>query len=219
VPRRPRARVLFRRGMAAQQQQAKKRPWYLVAALLGALALGLSGGYSGCATWAIYHGEIPRSDIVAGFTSDTDRDAVGAAWDRLVAAYDAAAPHEYPMGIALLLVSAALVLFAMRGMAGRGSARNILMQLVIVQAVLYVVEYFLTTGIRAADLDLYAAKQIAVTHDPEVEQLMALVKRAPWLLSFGLIVRTFASALIVFALTRQRSREFFEATTDPAVEQ
>jgi hypothetical protein len=204
----------------AAVKQPRKRPWYLVAALLGALALGLSGAYSGCEGWAIYRGQIAQSDVVAGFASDADRDAVGGAWDKLVAAYDAAEPREYPLTVGLLLVSATMVLFAMRGMAGRGSARNVLVQLVLVQAAITVAEFILTKDIIAADGHYRTVRQLAQTHDPELERVLPSVLQAwRWFVGFIVGGRAVVAMLVAYALTRPGSREFFEATSDPAVEQ
>jgi hypothetical protein len=207
-------------------QPARKRPWYLVAALLGALAFGMSGGCSGWQVWTVYHGDqIDHAAAVAAYSSEADRAAVGGALDRLIEAYDAAAPREYPLAVAMLLVSMTMVFFAMRGMAGRKSARNVLVQLVLVQAALCLGEFFLTKNLRAAWVELWTADTIAKMHEtaaqnPDGQRIIPILL---WIVGVRdavfLAVRTLGSALIAFALTRPRSREFFEATSDPAIEQ
>jgi hypothetical protein len=204
-------------------QQTRKRPWYLVVGLLAAMALGMQGSLAGWATWTMYHAQVDHALPIPTYATDAEREAADASWQRVIAAYDAN-PRENAFGVAMLVLGSAMVLFAMRGMAGRSSARNLLVQLVSVQAAIYVLEFFMTKGIRLAQLDCANALQrIDDARNPELNQLpwmvpfLAFIRS--WLQAIFLAGRTAVSALVVFALTRPGSREFFEAAPDPAVEQ
>ncbi len=204
---------------------AKARPWYLAAALIAASVFGLTAMREGFATVA-YHTET-RADSGAIFAqhdgaanaTEADREAATALIDRELDAHDAQRKRLFPLGVAGMLLGGAIFLVAFRAMAGRMTARNMLLQLVAAQAVLAMASYALTGELRRAEVE--NAQQALVVHpregmsDAENEQFVA-VNRAmirvlhPIRLGF----HTLASLLILVALTRPRSRAFFEATSD-----
>jgi hypothetical protein len=110
-----------------------------------------------------------------------------------------------------------MVAFAARSMAGRQAARSGLMQVLVAQAALVVLAFFLTRDVERAETDLqstvFTAQLRETAQDPQmVEQVLPFythvlaAKPAIWL-----VVRTTATALILIALTRLRARAFFEA--------
>jgi hypothetical protein len=204
----------------------RRRPWYLLLALIGALVFGALGGSEGYDRVVIYRGEgTDPSAVVQGITDDADRSALSTQIERWYAALDAARDRSWPLGVATALVGFAVLVFAFRAMAGRGGARPVLVQLVTVQAGLGIASFWLLREVNAAEKDVLAAKIVADVHGQVPERAraddMARVKvrfvRA--LPPVVLVLRTHGSALIVFALTRPRTREFFEAASDAAVEQ
>jgi hypothetical protein len=204
----------------------RRKPWYLIAALLGALLFGVGGACNGYQTVAIYRGEaIDPSAFVQGITDDVDRAAVSAQFEHLFGAMDAARDRGWPLGIAALLVGSAVILYAMRAMSGRGGARAGLVQLIIVQAGLNVASYWLLRDVTATEEKLEAANIVAKMHEQVPERSRAdemarvQVRLRHLMPPVFLALRILGSALIVFALTRPRSREFFEAASDPAIEQ
>jgi hypothetical protein len=165
------------------------------------------------------------TDIPAHGT-DADRAAVESARDRLATAMDEEKTRVFPVSIAMLLLGVTTMLFALRAMGGRAGAREILIQLVVAQAGLNLAAYPLLTQTRNAHLDLEDAHAIGDAHEvmpdapPEAERFMrleiaALRLRAP----VSLALHTLGAVFIVIALTRPRSRQFFEAARDPAIEQ
>lgn len=204
----------------------RKRPWYLVVALLGALAFGAGGASDGYGIWTFYHeGRVDPVQRLADIANDADRAVVARAFEHLLDAMDLAKDRLYPLGVAALVLGLAMALFALRAMAGRANARPMLLQLVVAQAALGLGGYALQRDVRAAEQDLEAAAITAKAHElpqqnPGTDRAVALMTRATAIApGIYLMLRTLGSALIVLALTRPRSREFFDAAHDPAVEQ
>jgi hypothetical protein len=110
-----------------------------------------------------------------------------------------------------------MVMFAMRAISGSRGARSALVQLVVAQAGLNAASYWLLRDVMNADTRCQEARQVAYAHDhiPDRTQAddalrstLAMVRaRNP----IGLVLNALGSALIVVALTRRRSRDFFDA--------
>jgi hypothetical protein len=139
--------------------------------------------------------------------------------DRLVSA----TRRGFPRGVATLLLGSAVFVFAMRAMGGNGSARVALIQLVVAQASVDAAAYWLMRDVFQAHLRLLEAQQAAEnhqgvparTHPPAKERTTSSNLRAA---NPPFAFRTLGSTLIVVALTRRRSREFFKAAGE-AVEE
>ena len=94
---------------------------------------------------------------------------------------------------------------------------GLLVQLVVAQAGLNAASYWLLRDVMNADTRYQEARQVAYAHDhiPDRTQAddalrstLAMVRaRNP----IGLVLNALGSALIVVALTRRRSRDFFDA--------
>jgi hypothetical protein len=87
---------------------------------------------------------------------------------------------------------------------------------VVAQAAIVVLSYFLTRDVRNAELDWEVERTLIHQRETlpadQYEQMVPMMHSMRVVAVPGwLIVRTLASALVVFALTRQRSRAFFEA--------
>lgn len=204
----------------------RKRPWYLVASLLAALAFGVGGGCEGYGDVAFFRGA--RMDIgpLLAVGNDADRVSVTETFDQWTTVLDAAKARAFPIGVAGMLVGVTIMIFAMRAMAGRTGARNALVQLVIAQVGVGIISFAMLRDARDAQHEFYAATVRAQAHEvatPEsaaetdivARYYIAAHKFVPPLL---LALQAISSALIILALTRPRSREFFEATADPAIE-
>jgi hypothetical protein len=177
----------------------RKRPFYLFLALLGALALGTTGARSGWATMMVYREPIDVSLLAQGVNDTADRAAIESTTLAYVHALDAAKARGWPLAVATLLVGAALVVFSMRALGGTAGARAALVQLVAAQAGVNVVAYWLLRDVLAAEVGVRVARGSAVGWARVVEPL-------------SLVLSLLSSALVVVALTRRRSREFFEAS-------
>jgi hypothetical protein len=203
-----------------------KKPWYLVAALMGALGLGAGGGCEGQRIVGLYRVEhLDPSVFAQDIASTIDREAVRAAVEGYVSALDAAHVRAFPLAVAALLIGAATVLFAMRAMGGNAGARRGLMQLLVVQAGLVAATYFAEKDVRDAGVGLAVAKIRAEAHQELVDPARAdqairiNVAVARLRDPMRLAMTTIGSLLIVFALTRRGARAFFDASQEALSEQ
>ena len=194
-----------------------KKPRYLLVALIMALVFGAGCWTEGCGRLAFYRGERDQAQALnASIKSDVDRTRAEALYHRFTEVADEARARAIPIAAATFVLGAALLALAARGLAGKTNTRSPLVQVVIVQAVVVAFSYFMTRDVRNAELDWEIERTLISQHETlppdQYEQVvpmmhsMRVVGVPGWL-----IVRTLASALIVFALTRRRSREFFEA--------
>jgi hypothetical protein len=198
----------------------RKRPWYLVLALVGAVTLGSTGACGGWSMVTLYREPIDPSVVGQRITDEADRAAVVARFQAYLQALDAAKSRGWPLAVASLLLGGAILIAAVRILGGRGAARKALIQLVIAQAGTSALSYWLMRDVFDADLRFVEANQSADIHEritdrPRADEMArkgSNVLRAATPIDFGL--RTVGSALIVFALTRRRARELL----DPAKE-
>src|SRR5271166_784228 len=100
----------------------RKRPWYLVLALLGALALGMTGACNGWAAWTLYHEPVDVTLAGQGISDPADRAAVESRVDAYVHTLDAAKSRGWPVAVATLLLGSAMVIFSMRALGASGGA-------------------------------------------------------------------------------------------------
>jgi hypothetical protein len=196
--------------------QPRKRPWFLVLALFGALALGTAGAFQGWATFVTYRDPVDTSSVGRDIADEADRAAVVSRVQAYIQTLDAAKSRVWPLGVATLLLGSAVFFFAMRALGGNSSARVALVQLVVAQAGANAASYWLLRDVFEADLRVHEAEDAAESHDrvperdrAEVLRAAAKMRRAGYPIAIGL--DTLSSALIVFGLTRRRSREFFDA--------
>jgi hypothetical protein len=194
----------------------RKRPWYLVLALFGALALGAAGAFQGWATFVTYHDPVDVSGVGRDIADEADRTAVVTRVQAYIQTLDAAKNRAWPLGVATLLLGSAVFVFAMRALGGNNGARVALVQLAIAQAGANAASYWLLRDVFEADLRVHEAEDAAESHDrvperdrAEVLRAAAKMRRAGYPIAIAL--DTLSSALIVFGLTRRRSREFFDA--------
>jgi hypothetical protein len=190
----------------------RKRPWYLVMALLGALALGAYGASNGWVLMNLYREDLDVAQATKGLAEEADRLAVGSRFQALLVAIDAAKGRGWPLGIAMLLVGSAVVVFTMRALGGSAGARAVLVQLVFAQAGLDATHHWVLRDVERAILAYQEAQLYAQYHEPFYAQnLSAQPGRVETALLIPLALRVAGAALIVVALTRRRSRAFYEA--------
>ena len=201
-----------------------KRPRYLLLALIGALVFGAGCWMDGCGRLAFYRGEQDQSlALNASIKADTDRNRAEALYHRFTEVADAARKRAIPLAAATFVLGAALLALGSRALAGKTNTRGALVQVVIAQAAVVGLAYYLTADIRNAELDWEMERTLI--HQRETlpaDQYEQVVPMMQSMRHYGvpgwLVLRTLASALIVFALTRPRSREFFEAAGKPVSE-
>jgi hypothetical protein len=192
----------------------RKRPWYLVLALLGALALGTSTASSGWNLISLYRERIDPAQAGRGIADEGERAAVVSRFEAFLRALDADRSRGWPLGVGALVLGAAVTIFAMRALGGSRGARAALVQVVVAQAGLDVGSHFLLRDVEQAEMAARIANDAARGHDAfanpaRAEEEAGVLARLAVPVFLGL--RTIGSALVVLALTRRRSRDFFDA--------
>ncbi|MEO6572538.1 MAG: hypothetical protein ABIP89_01775, partial [Polyangiaceae bacterium] len=131
----------------------------------------------------------------------------------------------FPLAVAAFLLGTVMVAFSARAMSGRKGGRGGLVQVLSVQTALIIGTYFMTTDVRRVETDLHLTVQIeglreAQPPKPESEAVIAMMQRfvrvAP---PVFLTVQVLLRLLILLALTRPRSRQFFSAVEERSLEQ
>lgn len=194
-----------------------RRPRYLAVALVAALVFGAGCWTEGCGRLAFYRGEREhQTNLVSSITSENDRARAESLYQRFIDVADASRDLAVPMAAATFVLGAALLALASRAFTGRANARSALMQVVAAQAIVVVASYFATREMWSAEADWHYEMAIMQQRDrapPEqferVASTLHTIRR--WAPPGWLALRTAASVLILVALSRPRSREFFEA--------
>jgi hypothetical protein len=199
---------------------AVKRPWYLFAALVAGWLYGWRSMSEGYETVMWYRGErIDFTSIADTVTDSTAREAILAAAAHLADVMDAARARAMPLGIAAILLGGAMLLFAARSMAGREGSRSALVQVLGVHAAVVVTGLALTAPVARAQFEVWNRISdarikvlLGITQPQPESQKMAeaFARVSPGVDAFMEIA---FSGLIILALTRPRSRAFFEAAT------
>jgi hypothetical protein len=188
-----------------------------VVALVGALVFGAGCWTEGCERLAFYRGERDaRVQANGEIKNDVDRARVEALYARWIEAADANRARAVPLAAATFVLGAALLALAGRGIAGRSNARAAIVQVVAAQALVVAASWWILRDVRRTEWDWIVEQATlrwkettpAVVFDEWVHAYRAFMYA--WSPAW-LALRSVASALIIFALTRQRSREIFEA--------
>ena len=192
-----------------------KRPWYLVVALLFAWVFGAAGFIDGCNdAHELREGYVDAQDhYIVNAPNEASREPQVDALQHYFDAKLAMSPRLYPISIAAFLLGATLTLFAARAMAGRSGARSPVIQLTVAQAALVVAAFFLTKPVRDAWIGVLLAQPIDTGGDADaaafITQYIPRIYRGGYLVM--LVARTAIACFIVVALTRLRTKAFFEA--------
>jgi hypothetical protein len=188
-----------------------------VAALVGALIFGAGCWTEGCERLAFYRGDHDgREQANQELKDDGDRARVEALYAHWVDVADLERNRAIPFAAATFVLGAALLALAGRGLAGRSNARSAIIQVVAAQAIVVAASWWMLRDVRHAEwnwtVEQAIAKKKETTSPAEFEQAAPAARTLMHGFSPAwLVIRTACSALIVFALTRQRSRELFEA--------
>lgn len=186
-------------------------------ALIVSWFFGASAFVEGCRTISFYRdNNNDAHDYVVHVRTAAERtEAMKVAENYLSTMYNAQ-KRVFPLAVAGMLLGAVMVGFSARAMSGRAGARGALIQIVSVQAALVIGAHVLTADVRyaRAAIDALIAAQLreAVPDAESMEKSLAVSSK---MFALGetiwLVLRSMASTLIVVALTRSRSRRFFEA--------
>jgi hypothetical protein len=196
----------------------RKRPWYLVVALLGAVMLGSTGACNGWTVVMLYREPIDPTIVGQGIADEGDRSAVISRFQALLQALDVAKARGWPLAVADLVLGGAILATAMRSLGRGGTARRVLIQALVAQAVVTGLSYVLLRDVFEALLRLSVAKKSAELHEtindrPRADEMLRTfshVARVATPIEFA--IRTLGGALIIVALTRRRSRDFLDSS-------
>lgn len=202
----------------------KLRPWFLVVALIVAWFVGAYGATSGCTTVAIL-----REGVVPDRTSLEQ--AIGGAPEpaqAIAVAHEAArlramavrGETAFPLGVARLLLSTALVVACAMAMAGRPGARTFAMQAVLAYAVYAGIDYALSRPMRADWIPEVAAAAAEIARGAPAQAPFADVRFWTWFerMRFG-VLELGTMTLAFLALASARSKAFFAAAAAESVRQ
>jgi hypothetical protein len=194
------------------------RPRWLVAALVAALVFGAGAWTEGCERLSLYHGdpEAEYGKLNAQIQDEAARGRAEALFQKFIDVSERERGTTIPFAAATFVLGAALLALSARGLAGRTNPRSVLVQVVVAQAIVYGASWFVTKDFRLAENEwnieygLHAGPFAPPA--AQVDEARAMARTTYRALDpIWLIFKTAASGLIVFALTRPRSREFFEA--------
>jgi hypothetical protein len=174
----------------------------LIGALACAWLFGAHGLVNGCSYISYYKDD--RAPELTAQDTDDGRHADTVRLEPYFHALDAAKDRVFPLSVAILILGGAMVVFAARAMGGRARARGALIQIACVQAAVVILAYVVTPDVRAAEDEVAKGAGYG----------MVWRRYTPPAL---LVLRTLASALMVLALTRPRSRAFFDPTVHGSV--
>jgi hypothetical protein len=204
----------------SEETKGRKRPWYLVVALVLVSLTGVTAAAEGCGMVGYYRGTLPLVDQPIGDgVTDEDRALIQSAALQVEAAREQDRRILFPLAAGGLVLGMAMFAFATAAMAGRDGARRAVTQLVAVRAVMLAVEFMTTKREREAEQELRRAHLVAdirATHISQAEQMIAqndasLKRFGPSVAVGYVVVKILAFGLVVLALTRQRTRAFYEA--------
>ncbi len=195
----------------------KLRPWFLVVALIVAWFVGAYGATSGCTTVAILReGVVPDratlEQAIGGAPEPAQAIAVAHEAARLKA-MAVQGETAFPLGVARLLLSTALVVACAMAMAGRPGARSFAMQAVVAYALYAGVDFALSRSIRAAWIPEVAAAAAEIAKGAPAQAPFADARFWTWFerMRFGLL-EVGTMTLAFAALASPRSKAYFAAT-------
>src|SRR4051812_21954828 len=185
-----------------------KRPVYLVIALLLVWIVGLVGATQGCQTVEILHRpEVARSENSRG--ADAELTRRGGAPIDAVLAFRATVT---PLAIGQLLLASLLTLSAGLTLLGRGHARRLAIQAMVVYALFLPLDYLVRRPMRAVTIDAFAEGSTfppgGAIASPEIADQRMLLW---WIFRVALGLQLVILTLGLVAITRPRVRAFFEA--------
>lgn len=192
------------------------RPWYLVLAMAITWLVGVQGLTSGCATVA-YLREGSAPDVEAALVEVRRAEEPA---ESLAALHEAArlkatverSDLTFPLGAARMLLAGLLVVASGLALAGRPGGRTLALQALAAFAVFALVDYALTRPLREAWIGVVVQGAFALPEGMAERDLLSRGAFWWWMERARLVVLEVAGlGFAAFALTRPRTRAFFQA--------
>ena len=195
-----------------------KRPVYLVVALLLVWVVGLFGATEGCQTIEVLHRpEVARKD--SGRIGDAE---MARRREALIDTVLTFRKTVTPLAVGQLLLGSVLTLSAGLTLLGRGHARRLALQAIVIYALFLPVDYLVRRPMRASAIDTIADGATFPPISSTGPSADVLDQRVFfwWVYRSALGLQLAILTLGVFVMTRPRVRAFFNATAgDRAREQ
>jgi hypothetical protein len=181
---------------------------YLVVALLLVWVVGLVGATQGCQTVEILHRpDVARSENNRG--TDAELNRRGSALIDTVLTFRSLVT---PLAVGQLLLASLLTLSAGLTLLGRGHARQLAIQAMIVYALFLPVDYLMRRPMRACTIEAFADGSTfppgGTLSSPELADQRVLLW---WIFRGALGLQLVILTLGLVAITRPRVRAFFDA--------
>jgi hypothetical protein len=181
---------------------------YLVVALLLVWVVGLVGTTQGCQTVEILHRpDVARSENSRGTDAELTRRG-GALIDTVLAFRSTVTP----LAIGQLLLASLLTLSAGLTLLGRGHARQLAIQAMVVYALFLPLDYLVRRPMRASTIDAFADGSTfppaTALSSPEIADQRVFLW---WIFRGALGLQLVILTLGLVAITRPRVRAFFDA--------
>lgn len=199
---------------------SRLRPWYLVAAMMLTGFVGFNGLNTGAAN-AIFLREGRLPDLTAaGHAARSSLDMLDFAALVRAAELSAMLSHvklTFPIAVAEALLSGLLMFASFLAMGGRRGARSLALQAVVANALLAVGAYVLTRGMRAEWMDVVMRTVAAMPATAPQHLAFGDPSKLWWITRIKLFfIELSPLALALFALTRARTKSFFDAVAHTA---
>lgn len=186
-----------------------KRPVYLVVALLLVWVVGLFGATEGCQTIEVLH----RPEVVRKDNHRIGDAEMARRREALIDTVVAFRRTVTPLAIGQLLLGSVLTLSAGLTLLGRGQARKLALQAIVIYALFLPVDYLVRRPMRAVAIETIADgitfPPVAATGPSEdtLDQRVFFW----WVYRGALGLQLAVLTLGIFAMTRPRVRAFFNA--------
>lgn len=191
------------------------RPWYLLTTLLLAWIIGVRGLVGGCATASyLRSGTVPDVAAVAagaqqqGDTLELTRLVIEAAYLRALSDFRRV---TFPLTVARMLLGGLLLAASWMALGGKPKTRGFAIQVLLANMAFSALDYALTRGVRAAWIEEASRLGAMLPQTPENQELMS--PAILWTIErirFA-VFELGALGAAAFALTRDRSKAYFEA--------
>jgi hypothetical protein len=192
------------------------RPFYLVAALLLTWFVGVHGLNTGFSYASFLRsGTLPDLSAAAK-NAGAMAGVLEAAGVEALKAMLAHGRVTFPLAVAEVILSGLLVVASGLALGGRRGSRSLALQAIVANALLAILEYLITPGVRAGYTEgwIHAVATLSVT--PEERDILTNVGLLQWGFRLRLGFYLGALALGALALTRERAKSFFEAVARAA---
>jgi hypothetical protein len=197
-------------------QKTLKRPFLLTGALVVTLLFGVGASQEAFQDIAVFRGDAAQNTMVE--LTDQQRAGIDLALGHLLGVANLHRTIGLALAAAVVVISTAMILFAVRGFSPNTRGTGILTQLVAVQSALLIAHYALLPEYRWAKRDLaiaIARAQVEGHANSDIENaqgaqtVQMTAKLLPPLQAGYLVVRSVVCALIVLTLRRDKSKQYY----------